>query len=93
MPEDSDSRRHDDDEAGSSGSLKYSKDDAHVDNVSYPYSPDLVPNDFFIFPRMKSVLNGHRFDTVNAIKEKSLSVLRALLLTNFLGASGTGKKE
>ncbi|UYV60744.1 hypothetical protein LAZ67_1002091 [Cordylochernes scorpioides] len=35
-----------------------------------PYSPDLAPNNFFLFPRMKSVLKGHRFDTVNFIKEK-----------------------
>ncbi|UYV63005.1 hypothetical protein LAZ67_2002820 [Cordylochernes scorpioides] len=58
-----------------------------------PYSPDLAPNDFFLFPRMKSVLKGHRFDTVNAIKEKLLAFSGVLLLTNFLGASETGKKE
>ncbi|UYV82425.1 hypothetical protein LAZ67_21002056 [Cordylochernes scorpioides] len=43
-----------------------------------PYSPDLAPNDFFLFSRMKSVLKGYRFDTVNAIKEKSLSVLKGI---------------
>ena len=27
-----------------------------------PYSPDLAPCDFFLFPRLKKVLKGHRFD-------------------------------
>ena len=26
------------------------------------YSPDLAPCDFFLFPRLKKVLKGHRFD-------------------------------
>ncbi|UYV63581.1 hypothetical protein LAZ67_2004878 [Cordylochernes scorpioides] len=50
-----------------------------------PYSPDLAPNDFFLFPRMKSVLKGHRFDTVNAIKEKLLSVFRGITSDKFSG--------
>ncbi|UYV78162.1 hypothetical protein LAZ67_16000325 [Cordylochernes scorpioides] len=49
------------------------------------YSPDLAPNDFFLFPRMKSVPKGHRFDTVNAIKEKSLNVLRSITSNEFSG--------
>ena len=28
-----------------------------------PYSPDLAPCDFFLFPRLKKVLKGHRFET------------------------------
>ena len=27
-----------------------------------PYSPDLAPCDFFLFPRLKKVLKGHRFE-------------------------------
>ncbi|UYV64843.1 hypothetical protein LAZ67_3002143 [Cordylochernes scorpioides] len=50
-----------------------------------PYSPDLAPSDFLLFPRMKSVLKEHRFDTVNAIKEKSLSVLRGITSDEFSG--------
>jgi hypothetical protein len=26
-----------------------------------PYSPDLAPASFFLFPRLKSTLKGHRF--------------------------------
>ncbi|UYV81497.1 hypothetical protein LAZ67_20001364 [Cordylochernes scorpioides] len=43
-----------------------------------PYSPDIAPNDFFLFPRMKSVIKGYIFDTGNAIKKKSMSVLRGI---------------
>ncbi|KAJ7332427.1 hypothetical protein JRQ81_014607 [Phrynocephalus forsythii] len=27
-----------------------------------PYSPDLAPSDFFLFPKMKKPLRGRRFD-------------------------------
>ena len=33
-----------------------------------PYSPDLAPNDFFLFPRLKRVLKGKRFETLEAVK-------------------------
>jgi hypothetical protein len=29
-----------------------------------PYSPDLAPCDFFLFPKMKFKLKGLRFDTI-----------------------------
>jgi hypothetical protein len=37
-----------------------------------PYSPYLAPGDFFLFPKLKSTLKGHRFQTVEEIKENSL---------------------
>ena len=43
-----------------------------------PYSPDLAPADFFLFPKLKSVLKGQRFDTAAEIKENSLKELRAI---------------
>ncbi len=43
-----------------------------------PYSPDLVPADFFLFPRMKDVLKGARFADVLAIQERVTSVLRSI---------------
>ncbi|UYV61248.1 hypothetical protein LAZ67_1004103 [Cordylochernes scorpioides] len=58
-----------------------------------PYSPDLALNDFFLFPRMKSVLKGHRFDTVNAIKEKSLSVLRGITSDEYSGCFRNWEKR
>jgi histone-lysine N-methyltransferase SETMAR len=29
-----------------------------------PYSPDLAPYDFFLFPKMKLKLKGRQFDTI-----------------------------
>jgi len=33
-----------------------------------PYSPDLTPCDFFLFPRLKKVLKGHQFEATEDIK-------------------------
>jgi len=43
-----------------------------------PYSPDLAPADFFLFPKLKSTLKGHRFQTVEEIEENSIRDLRAI---------------
>jgi hypothetical protein len=40
-----------------------------------PYSLDLAPCDFFLFPKMKFKLKGGRFDTVEEIQAKSQRVL------------------
>jgi len=37
-----------------------------------PYSPDLVPADFFLFPKLKSSLKGRRFQNVEEIEENSI---------------------
>ena len=34
-----------------------------------PYSPDLAPCDFWLFPKLKSPLKGKRFQTVDEIQE------------------------
>jgi hypothetical protein len=39
-----------------------------------PYSPDLAPNVFFLFPKIKSALKWRRFqDTEDKKKKKSMS--------------------
>jgi histone-lysine N-methyltransferase SETMAR len=44
----------------------------HVLSLPHPpYSPDLAPSDFFLFPKMKMQLKGHRFHTVANIQCKS----------------------
>ncbi|KAJ4451389.1 hypothetical protein ANN_02851 [Periplaneta americana] len=43
-----------------------------------PYSPDLAPSDFFLFPKMKINLKGRRFQTVEEIQAKSQKVLNKL---------------
>jgi hypothetical protein len=40
-----------------------------------PYSPDLAPSDFFLFPKMKLNLKGLQFDTIEEIQAESQRVL------------------
>ena len=43
-----------------------------------PYSPDLAPADFFLFPRLKTAIKGASFADVNAIKDRVTAVLRSI---------------
>jgi transposase len=43
-----------------------------------PYSPDLAPADFFLFPKLKSSLKGQRFESTEEIEENSLTELLAI---------------
>jgi len=43
-----------------------------------PYSPDLAPVDFFLFPKPKSTLKDRRFESIEAIKTNSLAHLRSI---------------
>ncbi|UYV80186.1 hypothetical protein LAZ67_18001955 [Cordylochernes scorpioides] len=43
-----------------------------------PYSPDIAPNNFFLFPKLKAVLKGRHFDTREDIIEKSLLALKSI---------------
>jgi len=40
-----------------------------------PYSPDLATCDFFLFPRLKKALKGHRFQATEDIKRNSMKTL------------------
>jgi hypothetical protein len=48
-----------------------------------PYSPDLAPCDFFLFPNMKLKLKGRRFDTIDEIQAESERVLGTLTEKDF----------
>jgi hypothetical protein len=48
-----------------------------------PYSLDLAPRDFFLFPKMKLKLKGCRFDTIDKIQVESLVVLDTLTEKDF----------
>jgi len=48
-----------------------------------PYSPDLAPCDFFLFPKMKLQLKGRRFDRVEEIQRESQNVLGMLREQDF----------
>ena len=48
-----------------------------------PYSPDLAPCDFFLFPTMKKTLKGKRFATVEEVKTASQEALNNIKLQQF----------
>jgi transposase len=48
-----------------------------------PYSPDLAPVDFFLFPQLKSTLKGCCFDTSDKIQKNSTKYLFAILKEAF----------
>ena len=58
-----------------------------------PYSPDLAPADFFLFPKWKSSLKGRRFQTVEEIEENSIRDLRAIPQNTFQDAFQNWKKR
>jgi len=33
-----------------------------------PYTPDLAPADFFLFPKLRTTLKGRRFQTIEEVK-------------------------
>jgi hypothetical protein len=43
-----------------------------------PYSPDLAPSDFFLFPKLKMMLKGRRFQTVEEIQRELKAILNTL---------------
>jgi len=43
-----------------------------------PYSPDMAPCDFFLFPKIKITLKGRRFTSIDDIKSASLKDLQAI---------------
>ena len=48
-----------------------------------PYSPDLAPCDFLLFPKMKLKLKGLRFDTIEEIQAETQKVLDTLIEKDF----------
>jgi len=58
-----------------------------------PYSPDLAPADFYLFPKLKSMLKGRRFESTEAIKTNSLAHLRSIPKKAFQECFRTLKKR
>ena len=46
-----------------------------------PYNPDLVPGNFWLFPKLKSPLKGKRFQAVDEIQENNTGQLMAIRRT------------
>ena len=47
-----------------------------------PYSPDLAPCDFWLFPKLR----GCRYETIEEMKEAVTKVIDTLILEKFYGA-------
>jgi len=58
-----------------------------------PYSPDLTPADFFLFPKLKTTLKGRRFQTMEEIQENAIRELRAITKSAFQEAFQQWKKH
>ncbi|GFV16923.1 putative transposase [Trichonephila clavipes] len=48
-----------------------------------PYSPDLSPCDFFLFPKLKNHLKGHHFGTLKNIQTTVTDQLKAIRISEF----------
>ncbi|UYV64854.1 hypothetical protein LAZ67_3002172 [Cordylochernes scorpioides] len=58
-----------------------------------PYSPDLAPNDFFLYPKLKINLKGRKFDNVDMIQAESKATLRNLSKSDFISCFDNWKKR
>ena len=58
-----------------------------------PYSPDLAPCDFFLFPKLKLQMKGRRFDTIEEIQEESQRVLDTFPKRDFQGCFQAWQKR
>ena len=57
-----------------------------------PYSPDLAPTDFSLFPKIKTTLNGRPFQTIEEIQENAITELHAITESAFQEAFQQWKK-
>ena len=51
-----------------------------------PYSPDLAPCDFWLFPKLKENLRGCCYETIEEMKEAVTKVIDTLAREDFHGA-------
>ena len=51
-----------------------------------PYSPDLFPCDFWLFPKLKEKLRGYRYETIDEIKEAVSKVIDTLTQEDINGS-------
>ena len=47
------------------------------------YSPDLVPSDFFLFPKVKEILKGSHFDDIDDVRSNTTAALKAIPQNQF----------
>ncbi|KAG5323528.1 MOS1T transposase, partial [Acromyrmex heyeri] len=58
-----------------------------------PYSPDLAPCDFFLFPQLKRPMKGRRYATIEEIKTASKEELNKITKNDFLKCFEDWKKR
>jgi len=58
-----------------------------------PQSLNLAPCDFFLFPKMKLKLKGHRFDTIEETEAESQRVFDTLIEKDFQEAFQTLRRQ
>lgn len=58
-----------------------------------PYSPDMAPCHFFLFPKIKRTLKGRRFTDIDDIKRASLKELKAIPKIEFENCFEDWKKR
>ena len=51
-----------------------------------PYSQDLAPCDFWLFPKLKEKLRGFRYETLEEMKEAVTKLIDTLTQGDFHGA-------
>jgi len=47
------------------------------------YSPDLAPNNFFVFSKIKEILKGRHFDDIDDIWSNTTAALKAIPQNQF----------
>ena len=48
-----------------------------------PFSPDIAPCNFWLFPKLKQPLKGQRFDDKTTVENNATSVLKAIPKSEF----------
>ena len=70
---------HDNARAHTALSIHHFLEERDVATSEHPrYSPDLVPCDFFLFPKIKSVLKGTHFSDIDSIKMAATTELKKI---------------
>jgi hypothetical protein len=55
-----------------------------------PYSPDLAPNDFWLFPKIKVCLKGTKISGYEDIQKYVMMILKATPQQNSINVSNSG---
>ena len=85
---------HDDEPAHASPLIRSYLAKHQTSVVPYPpYSPDLAPADFFLFPKLKATLKVRRFQTIEEIQVNVIRELRAITKSAFQEAFQPWKKR